>query len=163
MKASIQKEDWAVVAQACFFAPSLCHLVSFIQFACGEWPSTGRGVVRASHICSPQKKPGKFFQRVWTLFHEISHCMMAIYIYIYLYIHTHTYIHTYIHTKCTYIHIYLHTAIHSCVDISTCSSLVCKQTDMYTGAYPCAQSQVLRIPWRLHYEHENADTCRHEK
>ena len=31
-------------------ASLLRHSVSFLQFVCGAWPSTGRGVVRASHI-----------------------------------------------------------------------------------------------------------------
>ena len=52
-KASIQKEDLAVVAQACFFASSLRW------FVCGGWPSTGRGVVRTSHIYSTKIKTAK--------------------------------------------------------------------------------------------------------
>ena len=41
-KASTQKEDQAVVAQACFFIQC--------RFAYGAWPSTGRGVARESRI-----------------------------------------------------------------------------------------------------------------
>ena len=37
-------------------ASSLRCSVSFLRFACGVWPSTGRGVVRASRICSAKIK-----------------------------------------------------------------------------------------------------------
>ena len=33
-------------------ASSLCHSLPFFQFACGAWPSTGRGVDRATRIRS---------------------------------------------------------------------------------------------------------------
>ena len=37
----------------------LCRSVSFLGFACGTWPSTGRGVVRALHIHSMKMKTTK--------------------------------------------------------------------------------------------------------
>ena len=46
VKASTQKDDWAVVAQACFFASSF----SVLRLTYEAWPSTGGGVARASRI-----------------------------------------------------------------------------------------------------------------
>ena len=40
-------------------ASSLHRSVSFYRFACGAWPSTGRGVVRALLICSVKIKTVK--------------------------------------------------------------------------------------------------------
>ena len=67
-KASTQKEDWAVVAQACFFASSF----SVLRLAYEAWPSTGRGVAGASCI-HKNKNRKNFFWRVWTLFRENFH------------------------------------------------------------------------------------------
>ena len=42
--ASTQKENSAVVAAGCFFTLSFLRVA---RFACGVWPSTGKGAVRA--------------------------------------------------------------------------------------------------------------------
>ena len=48
--------------------------VSFLWFTCQAWPSTGRGVVRASCIRSVEIKTAKnVFKRVWRQFCEILH------------------------------------------------------------------------------------------
>ena len=67
-KASTQKEDWAIVAQACFFASSF----SVLRLAYEAWPPTGRGVAIVSGI-HENKNRKNFFWRVWTLFRENLH------------------------------------------------------------------------------------------
>ena len=56
-KASTQREELAVVAQACF-ATSF-SVISSVTRPYGAWPSSGRGVVRASRFRSAKIKAAK--------------------------------------------------------------------------------------------------------
>ena len=67
-KASTQKENWAVVVQACFFASSF----SVLRFTYEVWTSTGRGVVSVSRIREIEtakissEESGRFFGKICT-------------------------------------------------------------------------------------------------
>ena len=50
----------------------LLRFVVQCRFAYEAWPSTGRGVARASRI-RENKNRENFFWRIWTLFHENLH------------------------------------------------------------------------------------------